>query len=322
MPDAFEDRHDHLPPELQAGLQEFVSWSQGRLLLTEQHEATPSEPLYHYTDEVALRGILSNQHIWCFSHLHQRDEMEFSYSMEIAREELRTVGWSDDFFRRYLCSCIEDLLECNSIRDTFEFYLFSLTRHREDHEHWLEYGKGGKGYVIGFAPSLLQPDKDTLSDTANENLHIGRIIYGNAATRARHRLVVDRAAYITSEYGNANARQVGREASTSFIRAMADEFIASQLIWNCLTAKHDKYENEREVRGVIMNVRAKFDGIRKPLGDKFYVEHDLPLKDPGSITEIIVGPLAPTGAEDMVRKMLSDLGYPPGINVTRSALVL
>jgi hypothetical protein len=103
---------------------------------------------------------------------------------------------------------------------------------------------------------------------------------------------------------------------------MADEFIASQLIWNCLTAKNDIYENEREVRGVIMNVRAKFDGIRKPLGDKFYVEYDLPLKAPGSIAEIIVGSLAPVGAEDEVRKVLSDLGYPHGINVTRSGLVL
>jgi hypothetical protein len=134
--------------------------------------------------------------------------------MEIAREELRKVGWSDDFFRRYVCCCIDDLLEWNSIEGTFEFYLFSFTRHRDDHEHWLEYGKGGKGFAIGFAPSLLQPDKDTLSDKANENLHVGRVIYGDNATRTRHRLVVERAADITSEYGRANAKRVGREQST------------------------------------------------------------------------------------------------------------
>jgi hypothetical protein len=86
MPDAFEDRHGHLPPELQAGLQEFVSWSQGRLLLTEQHEATPTEPLYHYTDEVALRGILTNQHIWCF-----KGQADVAEKAQNAGETLR--GW-------------------------------------------------------------------------------------------------------------------------------------------------------------------------------------------------------------------------------------
>lgn len=322
MPDSFEKRLDHLALELRAGLQEFVAWSNDRLLRTEQHESTPTEPLYHYTDENALRGILTNQHIWCFSHLLQRDETEFAYSMEIAREELRKVGWSNDFFRRYVCCCIDDLLECNSIEDTFEFYLFSLTRHRDDHEHWLEYGHRGKGFVIGFAPSLLQPEKDTLSDKADENLHVGRVLYGDKATRARHRLVTERAADITSKYGHANRRKLGKEQVTSFIRAMADEVIASQLIWNCLTAKIDIYENEREVRGVVMNVRANFEGIRKPLGKKFYVEHYLPLKASGSITEIIVGALAPAGAEDVVQTMLGDLGYPDGIAVTRSGLVL
>ena len=125
MSDTFEIRHDHLPVELQAGLQKFVVWSNERLLHTEQHESTPSEPLYHYTNEIALRGILTNQHVWCFSHLHQRDETEFAYSLEIAREVIRTVGWSDDGFRRAVCGLIEDMLELNSIEDTFEFYLFS-----------------------------------------------------------------------------------------------------------------------------------------------------------------------------------------------------
>jgi hypothetical protein len=321
MSDIFETRHDHLPPELQAGLQKFVVWSNERLLRTEQHESTPAGPLYHYTNEIALRGILTNQHVRCFSHLHQRDKTEFAYSLDIAREVIRTVGWSDDGFKRAVCGLIEDMLELNSIEDTFEFYLFSLTKHRDDREHWLQYGKEGEGFAIGFAPSLLQPDKDVLSDKANENLHVGRIIYGDVGTRARHRLIIELAADITSEYGHANIK-LGRERLAPFIRAMADEVIASQLIWNCLTAKNDIYENEREVRGVIMNVRANFDGIRKPHCGKFYVEHDLPLKSRGSITEIIVGPLAPADAEEAVSKMLGELGYPHGITVTRSSLIL
>jgi hypothetical protein len=73
-----------LPPALAAALIEFDGWSKAELLV-EQGKSTPSEPLYHYTNEDSLRGILSAQRIWCFSHLHQSDREEFSYSLKLAR---------------------------------------------------------------------------------------------------------------------------------------------------------------------------------------------------------------------------------------------
>jgi hypothetical protein len=69
MTDTFDKRYEHLPPELRAAMEDFEAWSQAQLL-KEQKESTPTAPLYHYTDETALRGILTNRHIWCFSHLH------------------------------------------------------------------------------------------------------------------------------------------------------------------------------------------------------------------------------------------------------------
>ena len=57
-----------LPPALMAAPREFDAWSKQQLLV-EQDESTPVEPLYHYTGEASLRGILSSQKLWCFSHL-------------------------------------------------------------------------------------------------------------------------------------------------------------------------------------------------------------------------------------------------------------
>jgi hypothetical protein len=78
---------------------------------------------------------------------------------------------------------------------------------------------------------------------------------------------------------------------------MAHELIAQLLIWNCLTAKESKFADEREVRGIILNVKENFDPYRKTFGSRDYVEHKLDLKTPGAIAEILVGPLAPVGAE-------------------------
>jgi hypothetical protein len=100
---------------------------------------------------------------------------------------------------------------------------------------------------------------------------------------------------------------------------MAREVIASQLIWNCLAAKREKYINEREVRYVIMNVVAKFDRHRKLFKGKTYVEAPLPLKAPGNVMQILVGPHAPRDAEETVSDFLRAQGYPDGIPVRRSS---
>jgi hypothetical protein len=106
---------------------------------------------------------------------------------------------------------------------------------------------------------------------------------------------------------------------------METEFIASQLVWNCLTAKDIKYANEREVRYVIMNLPGKFDDIRRELKlddrTKHYVEADLPLKKRGNIKEILIGPLAPKDAEAKARLFLKKQGY-PAIRVVRSKVTL
>jgi hypothetical protein len=176
---------EQLPPELQAAPREFDAWSQAQLL-KEQDASTPSEPLYHYTGEKALKGILEQEKIWCFGHQHQKDRQEFEYSMEIARRVIRDLASSTDPLRRHFCACLMDLLDNNSITSTFEFYLFSLSRHADDPQQWREYGHQGRGFAIGFAPVLFAPTEINIKDQANENVHVGRVIYGDAATEARH----------------------------------------------------------------------------------------------------------------------------------------
>src|SRR3954452_10322625 len=174
-----------LPPQLMAAIEKFDAWSKKQLLL-EQSAATPMEPLYHYTGEEALVGILRHEKLWCFSHLHQSDPKEFGYSLAGALDVIRQVGKSDDFWVRHFCGCLEDMLETNGLASPFDFYLFSLSRHRDDPGQWRVYGKAGQGFAIGVAPVLLQPDVNVLSEQANENLHIGRVIYGDRETNARH----------------------------------------------------------------------------------------------------------------------------------------
>jgi hypothetical protein len=306
-----------LPPELMAAPMEFDKWSQERLLV-EQRESTPTEPLFHYTGEAAFKGILANERLWCFSHEHQTDAEEFSFSLDVARRIIREVGKSKDAVTHHFCACLDDLLETNGLASPFEFYLFSLSRHRDHEPQWRQYGDGGRGFAIGFSPSHFQPTETELHDEANENIHVGRVIYGDELTAARHRLVIDRAAEITSRIANEHRSAVWQVKPIVYLETMAREVIASQLIWNCLTAKDAKYADEREVRCMLMNIRKKFDCHRRMHNGRPYVEASLRLKAAGQITEVLVGPIAPACSEAMVSEFVRANGYPGCVPVIRS----
>jgi hypothetical protein len=84
--------------------------------------------------------------------------------------------------------------------------------------------------------------------------------------------VIEAAASITSRVAWANKSLRDIVKPSDYFIAMVREVIASQLIWNCLTAKHDKFANEREVRFIVMNVIARFDDLRKQFNGKTYIE--------------------------------------------------
>ena len=122
----------------------------------------------------------------------------FEYALGVTMEVLRRQNASDDFFKHHYAECVIDMLQVNRLSGPFEFYLFSVSRHRDHGPQWAAYGHAGTGYAIGLSPALFQPDKDDLYDDANKNLHIGRFVYGHEATAKRHELAIQAAADLTS----------------------------------------------------------------------------------------------------------------------------
>ena len=308
-----------LPPQLTEAPREFAKWANGELL-SEQRNSTPSAPLYHYTGEESLRGILQGQKLWCFSHLHQSDPTEFQYSLAIARRIIKEEARrSHAIVASNFCLCVDDMLAANGLAGPFDFYLFSLSRHRDHGPQWRAYGDLGHGFAIGFGPALLQPDKDDLYEEANRNIHVGRVIYGEDATGKRHRRAITRAAEITKRVGTANHLLLGRpKPMLEYLAAMSRELLSRLLIWECITAKDAGYADEQEVRGIILNTKKKFDPYRREHKGRSYVEHEMPLKAPGSIAEILVGPRAPPDATAAVKELLRVEGYPDTVPVRRS----
>jgi hypothetical protein len=308
-----------LPRELEAALREFGKWSDAQLL-SEQTATTPISPLYHYTGEGALRGILELEQLWCFAHSDQRDTEEFSYSLGLACNEFERLARLGDGLTRQFGTCTRNMIAENDLTKVFDYYLFSLTDSRDLESQWDEYGGHGTGFQIGFAPALFKPDQP-LSPEADHNAYVGKVIYGDSESTAAHRAVIDKAAELVSRVGKAHGIKSGR-IHRRYINGMAKELIARQLIWRSLVSKREIFRPESEMRYVTLNQHKHFDGktftVKGADGrDRRHIKYPIPLKAPGHITEIIVGPNAPPDAEDMVRDLLNRFGY-PAVTVDRS----
>jgi hypothetical protein len=307
-----------LPPLLEAALKRFGNWSDDQLRI-EEASFRPTAPLFHYTSVDNAQKILRSQSLWCFAHSDQNDKEEFEYSLSLARNELERVARIAGQYAKDFCICVEDLISRNDLTKVFNYFLFSVSQHRDSESQWIEYGRQKTGAAIGFAPGMFIADRLTLSPNANENAHVGVVTYGYKKTIYRHRKVIERAADLTDRVGQANKELLRPDSMHSdYINAMAKEYIARQLIWRSITSKRDDpWEVESEVRYVVMNQAKNFDGgIAKTHTDgRRYIVHAIPLI--GNVDEIMVGSAAPDGEEDRLRELLRGLGY-AAIPVTRS----
>jgi len=220
-----------LPTPLAAALDELFAWMQ-KQLLADEARSTPCSPLYHYTSEAALRGILEHQKLWCFRHSQQSDDKEVTYSLEIARRVIREEAARGNPADESLLLGLDDLLSNNPMGEMFDFYFFSLSSHRDDARQWTDYGDKGEGFAIGFSPALFQPDRTELASRPNENVFVGEVIYGRDATRTRHRCGVRKLAEITGRVTQANSSIMQGTNPQVWFDEMNKAFIAMLLIWN------------------------------------------------------------------------------------------
>lgn len=289
-------------------------------LLADQARSTPQRPLYHYTGEASLRGILEHRKLWCFSHSQQRDDTEVRYSLDIARQVVRAEAARGHPAVKSILTGLDGILASNPLSETFDFYFFSFSSHRDHGKQWDDYGDAGRGFAIGFAPTMFQPDRPELAAKPNENVFVSQVIYGQDATRTRHRHGIRKIAEIVTRVQRTHGHLVHGKTLQTWFDRINKAYIANALIWNCLTAKADKFRDERETRYIIIGQCADFDDCRRQHNGRDYIETPLSLKEVGNITEILVGPDAPRGTEGKAMDLLEDFGYPAGIPVVRSAI--
>jgi hypothetical protein len=311
-----------IPTILQEAIAKFERWAE-RQLTAEQSRNAIDTPLYHYTDLRGLQGIIENQAIWFTDYRHLNDPSELTHGIDMAHDVMRGIGNGADELVRSFLEMLADLFSHRRFSETLEFHIASFSRDRDDLGQWRAYADNGRGYALGLAPRMFRVVERTPDHKPSENVFVGPVLYNVGDICARHTRAIEQAVSIFLDAVSANAELVKDAAvGIPFMKQLVKTLIASPLIWNCLTSKHSAYAHEQEVRLVILGTRDRllpYITTRLRGGEIVpYIVHRMPIREPNSIAEIVVGPAAPPDAESSVRTMLNSLGVDPKVPIGRS----
>ena len=282
--------------------------------------ATPSP--YHYTDRGGLAGIITAQIVWFTHYQNLNDDREIKFGMSVANTVLSEIGERLPKARIF-CDLVADLFSAENLDSVFDFYIASFSRLRDDPHQWKNYACAGEGFAIGLAPQLFGIEPDRPHRKAHENIFVSSVRYGEPAGYDLQRPAIESAARIIAETAEHKAtvmRDINR--GMPFFREMADRLLATELIFHCLTVKGLDWSPENEVRLFILGQRANLAPYvsTRSRGTETvpFIKSDMRLHEPGSITEILVGPAAPHDAEDFACSLLAPFHKDPQSIVHRS----
>jgi Protein of unknown function (DUF2971) len=130
---------------------------------------SPPDPLYHYTDQAGLLGIIKESELWATKVQYMNDTTEFGRAVELAKSRIQAhVRNSKPQSDAGLLEAIVDNL--NRIMD-INICSISFCRRPDLLSQWRGYSGSGAGYAIGFVSSAL------IETARNHSCQLGRCIY-------------------------------------------------------------------------------------------------------------------------------------------------
>lgn len=311
-----------LPEELNAAIREYRG-KDARQLASAQEKFAVTKPLYQYTGWDGLAGIIESQSLWFTDYRHLNDPSELSYGVKIAHEVLAAAARHSDPRVFLFLQMIGDLLVPENFVNYLDFFTASFTTQRDDLSQWRAYGDNGKGFALGFAPMMFRVT-DQVNLRPDEMSFVGPVLYDRQAIFMRHQAAIDTAASIFLAACEAYPQfMADRTVGLPFMRELANELIASPLVWNCITSKHVGYEHECEIWLLLLGQSSNLSPYRRVRmrGSESvpYVAHAFDTREPGAIHEIVIGPAAAADAEDKVLDLLAAYDL-QSVFVTRSGI--
>ncbi len=269
-------------------------------------------PLFHYTNQAGLCGIIENKSLWFTDVFFLNDATEFDYTFKLVKEELQNR--INDSQSRVLASLGEGMSNLVALSTAqalcadyqsrladLSFYVFSFTSKPDDLSQWRAYSDNGAGYCIEFDYTKMK------NICAAKNIIRVKTIYSDSDQRQKIREVIDEA--VEGSMTKAVKESIGN--LTTYNGTAISEIqshIFRELFRFAPSFKHPKFADEDELRVYIIRGKAEGIPLRFRSGKAMLIPYlDVDIADDDGqlpITRIIIGP---TNHPNLSRKAVTDL---------------
>ena len=202
------------------------------------HTAIPDR-IYHYTNDLGIRGILESKMLWLTDIFDLNDPSELRHGLTHSSNILSRLASTRSPECRVLASIFDEFARTGVV-DTGYYYCCSFSTDGDELGQWRAYADDGRGFALGFNAKLLEAD----FGKTNKNPSTFPVTYDDdklstiqekLSIVALEALELPDSGYLKDDWG--------REYST-----LIGTILSSNSIYASLFFKHHAYKNESEYR--------------------------------------------------------------------------
>jgi Protein of unknown function (DUF2971) len=245
--------------------------------------------IYHYTNDLGLRGILENGRLWLSGMFSLNDPSELyhgiSHALKILKEKVKKGPREAALFTEILQGVLEKGLEQSA-----HYFVCSFSSDGDDLGQWRAYADNGRGYALGFDGKALESAFANTNPTPNNSTF--PISYKDSVLVGIQQKMIDSMFDLISL---PRGMDLNGETIAAYMHQLAVKLLQNA-VYASLFFKHEAYENEKEFRFLQVfshgpsppNLKQRFRTYELIK----YREFDWRAIDAGALKQIIVGPAA------------------------------
>jgi hypothetical protein len=148
-----------------------------RPILNEVLSQKPTQPLYHYTTQKGLLGIIGSREMWVTHTQYLNDRREFVHAIDLAREHVRQLLKTSSQNDAHMVRLDRMQTALDLPLQSINVCVCSFSEDRDSLSQWRAYGSKTSGFAIGLPADLL------IAATERKGWYLARCVYDPSRQR-------------------------------------------------------------------------------------------------------------------------------------------
>ena len=301
-----------IPSDMQAELDRFDREAEAIIaaFVGPMDSMAPPAVIYHYTNDVGLKGILESGTAWLTDIFDLSDPSEvrhgFSHAVDILNARAAGSLPESELFARQF----ETIDQRGGIRAAAHYFVCSFSATGDDLGQWRAYADNGRGYALGFDAKVIEDGYTKSVGAPISNNSTFHVTYDDKQLAELQRRIIDVAFSLISL---PRGRNLERDAINEYMKTLSI-LVSMHCLRASLFFKHEAYRNEQEYRFMQLYRadRAAPDVKLRARGHSLvkYSEFNWRRVAPRALRQIVVGPAADfQRAEQFARECLATVPF-------------